>query len=208
MKRTIGVALAALLAVDGATGAFAAGCATPGDLQALETAALQQQLMVAAFSCHAVAQYNHFVLAHRPELMDADARLKAYFVRVRGGEAYYHTYKTELANDSSLRSLGDTDGYCADADDAFEMAGDPTLSPVLDSHSWSGLLASYPACTPGVTERVAAAPRPRAQGEALDGREAGGRHVTDRGATDRAANGMSGDLAAPAPHHRIEADSL
>ncbi len=189
MKRMMGAALAGLLVASGTTGAWAAGCATAKDVSALETAALQQELMVAAFSCHAIEQYNGFVLAHRPELMDADARLKAYFVRTSGGDAGYHTYKTELANASSLRSLHDADSFCADANDDFETASDGPLSAALDAHPW--LAASYPACTPGVAELAAASPPPRAAAH-----------------SDRHAGGMDGDLSAPAPHRRLEADSL
>ncbi|MEI9887491.1 MAG: hypothetical protein WDN08_13510 [Rhizomicrobium sp.] len=191
MKRIIGTALAGVLAVNGGTGAWAAGCATAGDVAALKTAALQQELMVAAFSCRAVAQYNRFVLAHRPELMDADARLKAYFVHSGGGEAFYHTYKTELANRSSLRSLHESD-FCAAADDEFAMTEDAALDAALDAHSWRAVLAAYPACTPDATQLAAAAP-PRT------GRDT-------RASEDRRAGG--GDLSAPAPHRRIVTDSL
>lgn len=147
MRKTLKTALAGLLAVNGmATGAWAGSCASPGEVAALKTAALQQELMVAAFSCHSVERYNDFVTAHRPELIDADARLKSFFVHARGGEAGYHTYKTELANAASLRSIRDTDSFCAGADDEFDMAGEPeSLAMVLDSRSWRAA-AIYPAC--------------------------------------------------------------
>src|SRR6266481_627932 len=111
MKRAIGGVVAGLLALNGSVArAWGADCASPADLAALRTAALQQELMVAAFSCHDIARYNRFVLEHQPELIDSDARLKAFFVHrdARHGEAGYHTHKTELANDSSLRSIRDT----------------------------------------------------------------------------------------------------
>ena len=187
MRKTIGIALTGLLTVSG-TGAWASNCATPGDMAALRTAALQQELMVAAFSCHAIQQYNHFVLAHRAELIESDARLKDFFVRARGGEAGYHTYKTELANASSLRSIRDTDAFCAGAEEDFELAGDPaSLTGVIDSHEWRGT-SSFAACTAPALETAAATPRTRAM----------------RDDTAHSATGMS----APAPHHRMESDSL
>ncbi len=157
MRKTMTVALASLLAATGLTTAANANCASAGEIAALKTAALQQALMVAAFNCHAIRQYNRFVLDHRAELVESDARLKAYFVHDHGGEAGYHTYKTELANASSLRSIRDTDAFCARADDAFEMAAGPTLSAVLEA--WPG--TSYPICARGATEVAAASPAPR-----------------------------------------------
>src|SRR5579862_8593306 len=111
MKKTMTMrASAALLTAISLSGTAWGGCVSDADMAALKTAALQQELMVAAFSCHDVALYNRFVRSHQPELIDSDARLKAYFIQRDGGkrgEAAYHTYKTELANSSSLNSLRD-----------------------------------------------------------------------------------------------------
>lgn len=186
MRKILGVALAGLLAANGA--ANAAGCASAGEMAALKTAALQQELMVAAFSCHAIQQYNHFVLSHRAELIDSDARLKAYFVHARGSEASYHTYKTELANASSLRSIRDTDAFCSGAEDDFDLTGDaPSLDAVLDSHDWRGT-GSFLACAAPVLQTAATTPRAR-------------------GGHDGAARSSAG-MSTPAPHRRINSDSL
>ena len=99
----------------------AAQCVGREDLAVLRTAALQQELMVAALTCHDVSRYNHFVLSHRAELIDSDARLKEYF-REHGGEARYHTYKTELANMASLRSIRRGDAFCAHAETMFDLS--------------------------------------------------------------------------------------
>ena len=186
MRKTIGLVLTGLLAVNG-TGAWASNCATQGDMAALRTAALQQELMVAAFSCHAIQQYNHFVLAHRAELIDSDARLKAYFVRARGGEAGYHTYKTELANASSLRSIRDTDDFCAGAADDFDRAGDGSgLSDAIGGHDWHGT-ASLVVCADPVVETALTIP-----------------HAHAHDGSSRVSFGMS----APAPHRQFEPDRL
>ena len=99
-------------------------CTTPEEWSALRTAAVQQELMVAGLTCQATDAYNRFVLAYRPELQKSDADLKAYFVRRDGarGEADYDTFKTKLANLSSLSDIANSSGYCANTRAAFAMA--------------------------------------------------------------------------------------
>jgi hypothetical protein len=99
----------------------AATCADATDMAAFRTAAVQQQLMVAALTCRAVESYNRFVLAYRPELQKSDADLKAYFIR-GGSEAAYDTFKTKLANLASLSTIANGPAYCANAAAAFDMA--------------------------------------------------------------------------------------
>ena len=99
----------------------ASTCATDTDLAAFRTAAVAQQLMVAALTCKDVEAYNRFVLAYRPELQKSDADLKAYFVR-GGSEAAYDTFKTKLANLSSLSDIANGPAYCSNAAAAFDMA--------------------------------------------------------------------------------------
>lgn len=104
------VAVLAMLTVP----AVAAGrCETPDETNALHAAALQQEMMVAAFQCADVASYNNFVLAHRPALQAADRALLAYFQRTAFAPSdAYNLYKTELANASSLRFSTDR-AFCA-----------------------------------------------------------------------------------------------
>lgn len=99
-------------------------CTTPDEMAALRTAAIQQELMVAGFTCQASDAYNRFVLAYRPELQKSDADLKTYFLRREGarGEAAYDTFKTKLANLSSLSDIANTTGYCANTHAAFALA--------------------------------------------------------------------------------------
>ncbi|MGD0190965.1 MAG: hypothetical protein ABSD74_09515 [Rhizomicrobium sp.] len=102
-------------------------CVGPDDMMAMKTASLQQQLMVAAFSCNDVALYNRFVLSHQRELQDSDAALLAFFVRenAEGGTEDYHAFKTRAANVSALESARDQTGYCARALQLFNVALDP-----------------------------------------------------------------------------------
>jgi len=119
-------AAAAILAawLCGATSAWGASCVDYDDLLALRTAAIQQQLMVAALTCHEIPRYNRFVVSHQSELIESDGRLKDYFVRRSAWhrEAKYHLYKTELANAASLRSALRAGLFCAQSADAFDRA--------------------------------------------------------------------------------------
>ena len=118
------VALISLGLLGASAQAATSPCTTPEELSALRTAAVQQELMVAGLTCQATDAYNRFVIAYRPELQKSDADLKAYFVRRNGarGEADYDTFKTKLANLSSLSDIANASGYCANAHAAFDMA--------------------------------------------------------------------------------------
>jgi hypothetical protein len=112
---------------------------------ALKAAAVQQQLMVAALTCHAVPRYNAFVLGYRRQLLASDNTLKAFFVR-HGSVADYHAYKTRLANNSSLTSIGDVQSYCRDAFAAFDVAArEPSLAVFIAEQS-TAVDRAYPAC--------------------------------------------------------------
>ena len=93
-------------------------CASREDEFALETANVQQRLMVAALTCHDVNSYNRFVMTFRRDLQDSDAVLMAFFRKGPSGTAGYHAYKTRLANTSALESVRNDD-FCRDAHTAF-----------------------------------------------------------------------------------------
>src|ERR1700674_3603403 len=99
-------------------------CARAQDLTALQVAAVQQQLMVAAFACNDISLYNQFVVTYRDELQSSDQALQAFFVRTddTGGMTEYHTFKTKMANIYSLRSNADKNGYCRNARASFDAA--------------------------------------------------------------------------------------
>jgi hypothetical protein len=120
MLRT-GATVLALLGMVGQSWA-AGSCTRAQDALALKTAALQQQLMVAALYCNDVAPYNHFVTSHQSELQASDATLLHYFTHGHGGARAYHAYKTGLANDFSLAGLHGMPAYCAAANAAFDAA--------------------------------------------------------------------------------------
>ena len=127
MKRPFAYFAASVLLGHTFVSVAAAECATASDRAALKTAAMQQELMVAALKCHSINEYNRFVLSHQPELINSDRALEAFFQRgdKARGTATYNKYKTELANDASLRSSQDPDGFCNAAAHAFDFALQP-----------------------------------------------------------------------------------
>jgi hypothetical protein len=131
MGRTLAAATAVLMISTAVSPALAAErCAKPDDVTAMQASAVQQQLMVAALSCDALAQYNSFVTAYQPELYAADRHLMKYFKRMkaRGGEADYHAFKTRMANMSSTLSISNLALFCQNARAAFDLALGPTKS--------------------------------------------------------------------------------
>jgi hypothetical protein len=107
-------------------------CQGPADAAALRTAALQQEMMVAALTCKEVAAYNDFVLSHRAALQASDKTLLRFFVAAnpRGGDDAYNLYKTELANAASLRSMHEA-GFCTRVRTNFEAAQGRSLEATL-----------------------------------------------------------------------------
>ncbi len=103
-----------------------AACANAADLYAVRAAAVQQSLMVAALTCHAVPEYNSFVMRYRSGLQASDHQLEVFFHRLYGeaGTARYHSFKTRLANASSMESIHKGLAYCADAQATFDLALD------------------------------------------------------------------------------------
>ena len=135
MGRKLGAgAVAFLAAVATGTTAFAASkCAMPAEVTAIQAAAVQQELMVAALTCNEVPHFNAFQTNFGRELRSEDARLLSMFRRLYGGrrgESEYHAFKTRLANDSSIRSIHDNPSYCREAQQVFAAALGPE-KPVL-----------------------------------------------------------------------------
>lgn len=137
-----------------ASEAAAASCEQPQDVVAIHTAALQQDMMVAAFMCRDVDAYNAFVFSHQGALQDSDRALMAFFERTAPGRAFdaYNLFKTDLANASSLRSTRDP-WFCARADANYRAAAGRTLEQLLAQ-------TPYPVATGAVDCPWAASPAP------------------------------------------------
>ena len=134
MGRKAGVGAMALALVVATSGAVAAPrCASSDEVTAIQAAAIQQQLMVAALTCNQVDHFNAFQTSYSKELRRSDTSLQRMFHRLYAGrgEAEYHAFKTRLANNSSIRSIHDNPGYCRDAGMVFDAAlisDKPTLA--------------------------------------------------------------------------------
>src|SRR5580693_4644973 len=128
MGRNLGVGAIALSAIVGAGGAMAmppSKCAKPVEVTAIQAAAIQQELMVAALTCNEIPNFNAFQTGYSGELRASDATLEKMFKRLFGatrGEAEYHAFKTRLANNSSMRSIKDNPNYCHEASQVFAAA--------------------------------------------------------------------------------------
>ncbi len=131
MRKSV-VAMAAALALVVDQAGAAAVCDRPADAMALETAALQQELMVAALVCKSVAAYNDFVTSHQGALRASDKVLLHFFTTAnpRRGDDDYNLYKTDLANAASLRSMHDS-AFCQHARTNFSAAEGRPLQQVL-----------------------------------------------------------------------------
>jgi hypothetical protein len=129
------LALAAGLMASTAIAAPAAKCAKPVEVSAIQTAAIQQELMVAALTCNEIDHFNAFQTGFNKELRESDATLENMFKRLFGGakgEAQYHAFKTRLANDSSIRSIHDNVDYCQEARQVFAAALVPNKPGLAD----------------------------------------------------------------------------
>jgi len=129
-----GVSVLALsVAASGVAWAAPKNCALPDERTAIQAAAVQQELMVAALTCKDIPRYNAFVTGFQKELQASDRNLQKFFKRLYGsrqGTEEYHAYKTRLANAASRRSLSGIAEFCAGAAIVFDAALS-TIQPSL-----------------------------------------------------------------------------
>ncbi|HSC60823.1 MAG TPA: hypothetical protein VLC29_06295 [Rhizomicrobium sp.] len=142
MRKTTKVIAGVLASVAMTTQAFAGGvCSRAEETAGVKAEILQQQLMVAAYSCHMEGAYNAFVVNYRPDLIAADGAAQSLFQRASAqGADQYQTFKTQLANDFSLDSQNQ-DGFCDNAQSMFEQAAEhrgQSLSGLMDALNFDG----------------------------------------------------------------------
>jgi hypothetical protein len=140
-KRTKAIA-GVLASVAMTTQAFAGGiCSRADETAGVKAEILQQQLMVAAYSCDMAGAYNAFVVNYRPDLVAADGAAQSLFKRASArGEDAYQTFKTQLANDFSMDSQNQRD-FCDNAQAMFEQAAvhrGESLSGLMDALNFDG----------------------------------------------------------------------
>lgn len=106
------LALAAVFGVAG--GAGASVCMRPGDEAALNSKALQSELMVSALACEETERYNAWVRRFEFELVANGAVLKRMFRQAYGAaaDARLGRFVTALANDAARRSAVEKAGFC------------------------------------------------------------------------------------------------
>ncbi|MGB8274497.1 MAG: hypothetical protein WCF16_04405 [Alphaproteobacteria bacterium] len=98
--------------------AAAATCSLAAEQAAIDSRALQSELMVAALSCGQSGQYNAFVTKFGPQLAANGNALRQYFGRAFGanGETQMNAFVTRLANYASTRATTrGTPAFCADS---------------------------------------------------------------------------------------------
>ena len=196
----------------------AALCARPQDMTALRAAALRQELMVAALTCHAVADFNLFVTTYREELLKSDRDLKEFFLRQDASKAEdaYNAYKTRLANVSSLRSLHDPQ-FCRSAKVSFDVAlKRKGALEELASVRPSPVATGYAICSPDATKTMTADAAPSQPARRLASLDSPSSVPVPKLAPrplrasppQRVATLVEDGAPTPAPLNRIVADSL
>jgi hypothetical protein len=95
-------------------------CASPEEVTAMQTTAIQQQLMDAALTCGDTARinYNAFQTRFSLDLRSYDRTMLRMFTRVMGGakgDKAYNLFKTELAAKAELRRTHNHDNFCQEA---------------------------------------------------------------------------------------------
>jgi hypothetical protein len=142
MRKTTNVIAGVLASVAMTAQAFAGSvCSRADETAGVKAEILQQQLMVAAYSCDLAGAYNAFVVNYRPDLIAADGAAQSLFRRASArGEDEYQTFKTQLANDFSLDSQNQDD-FCGNAQAMFEQAArhrGESLSGLMDALDFDG----------------------------------------------------------------------
>jgi len=124
-----GVCLAALLALAStdALARHASKCADQSEVSALQTAAVQQELMDSALGCGQswVEKFNAFQTSFGPELRRSDRVLLTFFKRIYGprrGDAEYNLFKTNMASKAEMRRVRNMTDFCTSANLVFAAA--------------------------------------------------------------------------------------
>ncbi|GAA0550208.1 hypothetical protein FHS83_001217 [Rhizomicrobium palustre] len=112
-------------------------CADPAEVSAMQTTAIQQQLMDAALTCGDAARdnYNAFQTRFSRDLQISDKLMLKMFGRVMGakqGDKAYNLFKTELAAKAELRRTRNHDDFCQEATLVAAAALGPTKMELAD----------------------------------------------------------------------------
>jgi hypothetical protein len=120
-------ALAALASTDALAARHTSQCANESEVSALQTSAVQQELMDSALGCGQgfVEKFNAFQTSYGSELRRSDRTLLTFFKRLYGpskGDAQYNLFKTNMASKAEMRRVHNITDFCASADLVFGAA--------------------------------------------------------------------------------------
>ncbi len=106
--------LASALALATSSAVHAAACVRPGDELALNSKALQSELMVSALACEETARYNAWVRRFETEIAANGTVLKRIFRQAYGSaaETRLGQFVTALANEAATRSAVEKVQFC------------------------------------------------------------------------------------------------
>lgn len=113
---------AVLLAMTPAV-ALAGEHSNPAHKSAFYVRALQTELMVAALTCQAKPEYKAFVTRFKKSLVRNGKALRGYYKLHYGAQSdqRLNTYVTQLANQTSQRTINARGVYCEQAKDLFSV---------------------------------------------------------------------------------------
>lgn len=114
-------------------------CPRPVEQTALDSRALQIELMVAALSCGKRSNYNAFVKKYQGDLVKHGRCLQSFFQRKHGaaGPRNLNAFITQLANQASHRSSITHTAFCVNSSSLFDRL--LSARPIILNE----LLASY-----------------------------------------------------------------
>jgi hypothetical protein len=112
-------------------------CAQLAEVAAIQTTAVDQQLVDAALTCGDATRsgFNSYRTAFGPELRMTDKTLLTMFKRLMGGskgDAAYNLFKTNMASKAELRRIQDAAGFCHSADLVLAAANAPDKPMLKD----------------------------------------------------------------------------
>ncbi len=128
MKKWLATCAGILILTTSSAAWAKSNCASPDELQGLNTRVLQSDLMVGALACKQQASYNAFVKKFQTELVRRSDSMQSYFRRVYGGASAnkLNRFVTNLANDSSSTSLNMQENqFCGAIQETFQTALSP-----------------------------------------------------------------------------------
>lgn len=112
-------------------------CADPAEVTAMQSAAVQQELMDAALTCgdEARTNFNAFQTSFGPELRRSDRVMLDMFHRVLGfrkGDDAYNLFKTDMASKAELRRVHGHEDFCTAANLVISAALSPNKPSLAD----------------------------------------------------------------------------